>query len=64
MLDELRRQYVRALHGKIEEIRSHLKAVRAGDESAENSLRIPAHSLHGSGATYGFPDISFFQQAL
>jgi chemotaxis protein histidine kinase CheA len=58
MLDELKRHYVRSLHGKIDEIRTLLKAVRAGDEAAENSLRVLAHSQHGSGSTYGFPDIS------
>jgi len=31
MLDELKRHYVRSLHGKIDEIRTLLKAAGSGD---------------------------------
>lgn len=64
MLDQLKQVYRQALNDKIEAIKSHLREVRAGDTEAEARLRIIAHSLHGSGTTYGFPDISKAAKAV
>ncbi len=58
MLEELKEQYRQALPEKIAAIRALLQEVRGGNTSAMERLRHMAHTLHGSGSTFGFPDIS------
>ena len=58
MFEELKEQYRQALPDKIAAIRSLLQDVRDGNKSAIERLRHMAHTLHGSGSTFGFPDIS------
>ncbi len=58
MFEELQEQYRLALPEKIAAIRVLLQEIRAGNKSAVERLRHMAHTLHGSGSTFGFPDIS------
>ena len=58
MLEELQQQYLASLSDKTEELRSLLADFQQGDQLAEPKLRTLAHSLHGSGTTFGFPQIS------
>ena len=57
MNSELREYYLRALPGRIEALESSL-SVAATDADARATVRRIAHSLKGSGASYGFPRIS------
>jgi DNA-binding response OmpR family regulator len=58
MLEELKEQYRLSLPEKVKTIRSLLNEFRAGNAEAEANLRLLAHSLHGSGTTFGYPRIS------
>ena len=57
MTSDLREYYLRALPGRIEAIESSLRAAATDAEARANVRRI-AHSLKGSGASYGFPKIT------
>jgi chemotaxis protein histidine kinase CheA len=58
MLEELKQQYRQALPDKVSTIKLLLQELRAGNKDAVEKLRHIAHTLHGSGSTFGFPDIS------
>lgn len=58
MQDELRRQYVEALPERLKQLRTLAAGLLKGDQSAVEGIRVLAHSLHGSGATFGLPAIS------
>lgn len=58
MQDELRRQYVESLPERLKQLRALAAALLKGDETAIEGIRMLAHSMHGSGATYGLPAIS------
>ncbi|MDY6984192.1 MAG: response regulator, partial [Pseudomonadota bacterium] len=58
MLEELKQQYRLSLAGKSKTLKALIEQVRAGNDAAETSLRLLAHSLHGSGTTFGYPAIS------
>lgn len=58
MLEELKEQYRQSLPEKIRTIRALLSDLREGKTGATESLRLLAHSLHGSGTTFGYPQIS------
>jgi len=58
MLEELKAQYQYSLAEKIRHIKALLQEMREGKPDAIDQLRIVAHSLHGSGATFGFPEIT------
>lgn len=58
MQDELRQQYLDSLPDRLENIKTLIKEVRTGNQEAEEKIRLIAHSLYGSGATFGFPKIS------
>ncbi|MEY4642480.1 MAG: hypothetical protein RLZZ227_2474 [Pseudomonadota bacterium] len=58
MLEELKEQYRQSLPEKIRTIRALLGEMRDGKTGATDSLRLLAHSLHGSGTTFGYPQIS------
>lgn len=64
MLEELKEQYRLSLPEKVKTIRSLLNNLRAGDSEAQASLRLLAHSLHGSGTTFGYPGISAAARAV
>lgn len=57
-MDELRRTYRRALPGRIAALEGARDAALAGDVEAGATVRRVAHSLRGSGGTYGFPEVS------
>lgn len=58
MLEELKAQYHLSLAEKIRHIKALLQDMREGKPDAIDQLRIVAHSLHGSGTTFGFPEIT------
>lgn len=58
MLEELKEQYRLSLPEKVKTIRALLSEFRAGKAEAQANLRLLAHSLHGSGTTFGYPQIS------
>lgn len=64
MLEELKEQYRLSLPDKVKTIRSLLNDLRAGNTEAQASLRLLAHSLHGSGTTFGYPEISAAARAV
>lgn len=58
MLEELKAQYRLTFPEKVKTIRSLLSEYRSGKTEVLASLRLLAHSLHGSGTTFGYPEIS------
>lgn len=58
MLDDLQQQYLASLTAKIDELKTLGRALQHGSTEAEALVRTLAHSLHGSGATFGFPQIT------
>jgi DNA-binding response OmpR family regulator len=58
MIEELKEQYRQTLPDKVSTIKLLLQELRAGNNDAIEKLRHMAHTLHGSGSTFGFPDIS------
>lgn len=58
MQDDLKDQYLKSLVEKIDAIKGYVRDYRAGDAAIDQKIRLLAHSLHGSGATFGFPEIS------
>lgn len=58
MLEELRQQYRLSLAEKARTLQAMLERLRTGDTATETNLRLFAHSLHGSGTTFGYPAIS------
>lgn len=57
-LRELHRQYAKELPHRIAEIRTLWRALQAGDEAVRPELQRLVHQLGGSGATFGFVDIT------
>ena len=58
MQDELRRQYIESLPERLGQLRGLVTELRGGNDAAADGIRRLAHSLHGSGATFGLPAIS------
>jgi DNA-binding response OmpR family regulator len=58
MQDELKENYLKSLNDRIETIKALVRDYRSGDAEIDQKIRLLAHSLHGSGATFGFPEIS------
>lgn len=56
--DELQQKYLVSLVDRIDELTTLARAVQQGDQLAQPKLRNVAHTLHGSGATFGFPQIT------
>jgi CheY-like chemotaxis protein len=50
--------FLQRMQRDVRRLRHLLKRLAAGDESAPEELRRLAHSIHGSGAMFGFPTIS------
>jgi diguanylate cyclase (GGDEF)-like protein len=61
---ELRAWYRNRLAARILALEAARSALALQDSEAVNSLRRMAHQLRGSGATYGFPEISESARAL
>ncbi|HEY0963767.1 MAG TPA: response regulator [Pseudomonadales bacterium] len=64
MLEELKQQYRLSLAEKARTLQAMLDQLQAGDMAVETNLRLFAHSLHGSGTTFGYPAISAAARAL
>lgn len=58
MQEELQKKYLASLPERVEELKTSGRLLQQGNAVAEQTLRTLAHSLHGSGATFGFPQIS------
>ena len=58
MQDELRRQYLDTLPELVASLKSLVKDYRLGNKEVDEQIRLLAHSLYGSGTTFGFPAIS------
>lgn len=56
--DELKRTYRDGLSSSIEALEAARKELGEGNSEVKVSIKRVAHSLHGSGGTYGFPEIS------
>jgi DNA-binding response OmpR family regulator len=56
--DDLQAQYLKSLEDRIETIKTLVRDYRSGDAEIDKKIRTLAHSLHGSGATFGYPEIS------
>jgi DNA-binding response OmpR family regulator len=56
--DELKEKYLRSLVDRIDELAALTSDFQQGDLQAQARLRAVAHSLHGSGATFGYPQLS------
>lgn len=57
-MDELQRHYLEGLNARIEALEASQKELDKNSLEATESIRRIAHTLHGSGTTYGFPKIS------
>jgi chemotaxis protein histidine kinase CheA len=57
-MDDLKAWYREGLAARIEALEAALTTLRSGAPEAHASIRRIAHSLRGSGGTYGFPEIS------
>ncbi|MFC1548159.1 response regulator [Candidatus Neomarinimicrobiota bacterium] len=54
----MKRLYIEALHARIDALEAAKKALGSGELEAEDSIRRLAHTIRGSGTTYGFPEIT------
>ena len=57
-MNELKEYYRNALHARIDALESARKGFLNKDSDASATIRRIAHSLKGSGGTYGYPEIS------
>jgi CheY-like chemotaxis protein len=58
MQEELIQQYIESLKKRLEKVSSLALKLAEGNSKADENIRLIAHSLHGSGASFGFPEIS------
>jgi len=58
MKQELIEEYIQSLGKRLERINSLLDKLVSGNTNAEDNIRLLAHSLAGSGGSFGFPEIS------
>jgi two-component system, OmpR family, response regulator VicR len=58
MQEELIQQYIESLKKRLEKVNSLAQKLAGGNTKADENIRLIAHSLHGSGASFGFPEIS------
>jgi DNA-binding response OmpR family regulator len=56
--EDLQQKYLASLAEKLAELKSLAKEYQQGQQPAEPKLRAIAHTLHGSGATFGYPLLS------
>ena len=64
MPEALYKQYLQSLSVNVDDFRRLAKELRAGDQSADQKIRAIAHTLHGSGGTFGHPEISAAGKAV
>jgi len=64
MNEELLAEYIGSLQKRIDRIASLQVKLAEGNAKAEENVRLLAHSLHGSGTSFGFPEISEAGKAL
>lgn len=57
-MEDLKRRYREAVAGRVAALETALAALQSEPEEARSSIRRVAHSLRGSGATYGFPEVT------
>lgn len=57
-MDDLKQFYRSALHTRIEALETAATTLDADAAGALSTIRRLAHSLRGSGATYGYPEIT------
>lgn len=62
--EELLGEYINALQKRIERIDSLLVKLAEGNVKADENIRLLGHSLHGSGGSFGFPEISAAGKAV
>ncbi len=62
--DQLKADYVKKIDGLVKALETASQSFQSGDPGAENSVRRIAHMLRGSGATYGFPEITEAAQSV
>ena len=58
MLEELVEKYKSSLAAKADQLKVLVESFQEVGSDAEEEIRLIAHSLYGSGSTYGFPEIS------
>lgn len=63
-MDELKQIYRQAMPARIRELEAALPELRSARADTESAIRRVAHSLRGSGATYGFPEVSAAASAV
>ena len=64
MNEELLAEYIGSLQKRIDRIASLQVKLAEGNAKTEENVRLLAHSLHGSGTSFGFPEISEAGKAL
>ncbi len=57
-MDDLRAFFREGIVARIKALESAQRALVRGDEEANEAIRRIAHSLRGSGGTYGFPEVT------
>ncbi len=57
-MEELKLIYLESLSSQADALRKAASSLETGDPEAMDTIRRIAHSLRGSGATYGFPEIT------
>ncbi len=63
-MDDLEQFYRAALPATIDALETARRSLQAGDQAALESIRRIAHTLKGSGGTYGFHNISAAAELL
>jgi DNA-binding response OmpR family regulator len=58
MNEALLAEYINSLRKRIERLDSLMEKFAEGNPRADENIKLLAHSLHGSGASFGFPEIS------
>ncbi len=64
VLQTLRREYLADAPARITELQKDLRAFRAGEAGAAESLAGRFHRLAGSGGSYGFPEVSAIARGM
>ncbi len=57
-MENLKKIYIQSLPARIDSLKTQVKDLEKNTAGAAESIRRLAHSLYGSGATYGFPRVS------
>ncbi len=57
-MDDLKAYFREGLIARVRALETAKSAFESGRDGAEDTIRRIAHSLHGAGGTYGFPEVS------